>query len=228
MMPTPDLIDRLVAAATPVRRLRKPVVRAATWLSLAAIVMALLVAGQGLRPDFWQCALDPHFAICLAATALTGVCATVAAFMLSLPDRSHGWALLPLPALAVWLSTIGYQCLTSWVAFDPNGMRWGETARCFSTLVLTSLPLAVTILAMLRYAAPLRPTLVTLTASLAVSTITATAMSLIHDLDASVMVLMWNFGTAAVIVGIGGAFGRQMLLWLALRLALPRSSLRLP
>src|SRR5262249_37807194 len=108
--------------------------------------------------------------------------------------------------------TIGYQCLTNWIAFDPDGMSWGEAARCFSTVVLTSLPLAITILAMLCYAAPLRPTLVTLTAGLAVSAITATAMSLIHDLDASVMVLMWNFGTAVVIVCIGGAFGRRMLL----------------
>ena len=223
MMPTLDLIDRLAASATPVRRLRKPVLRAAVWLSLATVVIALLVAGQGLRPDFWRSALDPNFAISLAATALTGVCATVAAFMLSLPDRSRGWALLSLPALAVWLSTIGYQCLTNWIAFDPDGMSWGEAARCFSTVVLTSLPLAITILAMLRYAALLRPTLVTLTAGLAVSAITATAMSLIHDLDASVMVLMWNFGTAAVIVCIGGAFGRRMLLWLAMRLALARS-----
>jgi len=46
-----------------------------------------------------------------------------------------------------------------------------------------------------------------------VSAIAATAMTLIHDLDASVMILMWNFGAAA---RLGGLFGRRMLAWVAL------------
>ena len=218
MIPTPDLINLLAARATPVRRLRRPGVRAALWLSLAAVVVGMLVIGQGLRPDFWQCLREPGWIIGIAASALTGICAGIAAFMLSLPDRPRLWALLPLPAFAAWISTIGYQCLTNWVVFDPAGMQIGETARCFSTLVLASLPLSLVILVMLRYAAPLRPTVVTLTAGLAVSAIVATAMALIHDLDASIMILMWNFGTAAVIAGLGGMFGRRMLAWVTTRL----------
>ena len=220
MMPTPDLINLLATGVTPVRRLRRPAIRAASWLLLAMIVIGLLVVGEGIRPDFRQSLRDPGFVIGIVATVLTGICAAIAAFMLSLPDRPRRWALLPIPAFALWLSTIGYQCLTNWVAFDPDGMRWGETARCFSTLVLTSLPLSLAILVMLRYAAPLRPTAVTLTAGLAVSAITATAMALIHDLDASIMILMWNFGTAAMIVGLGGMFGGRMLAWAAARLTL--------
>jgi hypothetical protein len=220
MIPTPDLIDLLASRVTPVRRLRRPAVRAALWLLLAMVVVGMLVVGHGLRPDFWQRVREASFVIGIFAMVLTGICAAIAAFMLSLPDRPRRWAFLPLPAFAVWVSTIGYQCLTNWVVFDPAGMRWGETARCFSTLVLASLPLSLAILVMLRYAAPLRPTAVTLTAGLAVSAITATAMALIHDLDASIMILMWNFGTAAVIVGLGGMFGRRMLAWAATRLTL--------
>ena len=222
MIPTPDLINLLAARVTPVRRLRRPAVRAALWLSLAAVVVGLPVIGQGIRPDFWQCLREPGFVIGISASGLTGICAAIAAFMLSLPDRPRRWALLPLPAFAVWVSTIGYHCLTNWVVFDPAGMRLGETARCFSTLVLASLPLSLVILVMLRYAAPLRPTVVALTAGLAVSAIAATAMALIHDLDASLMILMWNFGTAAVIAGLGGAFGQRMLAWVAIRLTLPQ------
>ena len=135
--------------------------------------------------------------------------------MVSLPDRSHFWFFLPAPTLAAWLSTIGYQCLTNWVSFEPDGIRLGETVRCFATLVLTSLPLSLAMLVMLRYAAPLRPTTVTLTGSLAVAAITATALSLFHDLDATVMILIWNFGTAALIVGLGGMLGRRMFSWVA-------------
>ncbi|HVC52599.1 MAG TPA: DUF1109 domain-containing protein [Stellaceae bacterium] len=221
-MTTPDLIDRLASGVTPVRRLRRPAMRAAGWLVLASIIAGLLIAGQGIRPDFRQSLADPGFLIGLAAAVLTGVCSATAAFMLSLPDRSRGWALLPLPSLALWLSTIGYQCLTNWIAFDPDGMRWGETARCFATLVLASLPLSLAILVMLRYAALLRPSLVTVTAGLAVSAITAAIMSLIHNFDSSILILIWNFGVAAVIVGLSGTLGRRMLAWFATRLTLPQ------
>jgi len=212
---TPDLIDALAANLTPVRRLRPPVARAFSWLLLAALVLALLAVSEGTRPDLAQRSRDLTFVLSTAGTLLTGILAAVAAFMLSLPDRSRLCLLLPSPALALWLSTIGYQCLTNWVSVEPNGIRLGETARCFATLVLTSLPLSLAMLLMLRYAAPLRPTAVTLTGSLAVAAITATALSLFHDLDATVMILMWNLGTAALFVGMGGAFGGKMFSWAA-------------
>jgi hypothetical protein len=207
---TPDLINALTANLTPVRHLRPPLTRAACWLLLAALILTLLAISQGMRPDIAQRLQDPTFVVSMAGALLTGILAAVAAFMLSLPDRSRVWLLLPAPALVLWLSTVGYQCLTNWVAFQPDGMRLGETARCFATLVLTSLPLSLAMLVMLRYAAPLRPTAATLTGSLAVAAITATALSLFHDLDATVMILMWNLGTAALFVGLGGAFGGRM------------------
>ena len=211
MMSTPDLIDQLAAGLTPVRRLRSPMVRAAQWLLLATVVSIMLVIALGVRPDFWQCVLDQSFVLCTGASVAMGVCATVAAFMLSLPDRSRAWVLLPLPAVAVWLSTIGYQCLTNWVALEPDVLSWGEAARCFSTLVVTSLPLAITILVMLRHSTPLRPVLATLTAGLAVSAITATEMSLIHNIDASIMNLVWNLGAAAAVIGASGTIGRRFM-----------------
>ena len=211
MIPTCDLIDLLANRLTPVRRLRGPMTRAAQWLLLASIVTMIVVVAHGVRSDFWQCLLDRSFLVCTGASVVTSICATVAAFLLNLPDRSRGWALLPLPGLAVWLSTLGYQCLTDWVAFDPDGMRWGEAARCFSALVMVSLPLAIAILAMLRHAALLRPALATLTAGLSVSAITATAMSLIHNPDASIMVLAWNLGTVAAIIGASGTIGRRFM-----------------
>jgi hypothetical protein len=184
---------------------------------LAALVLVLLAVSQGFRPGLLERLRDPAFALGMAASLLTGALAAFAAFQLSLPDRSRRWLLLPLPALAVWLSNIGYQCLTQWIAVGPDGMGLGETARCFATLVLTSLPLSLTLLVMLRHAAPLRPTAATLTGSLAVAAITASALSLFHVLDATVMILMWNLGTALVFVALGAAFGRSMFRWVAPR-----------
>ncbi|RTM14161.1 MAG: DUF1109 domain-containing protein [Bradyrhizobiaceae bacterium] len=217
MIKTPDLIASLAANATPVRRLRPPVMRAACWLLLAAVVLTLLAINQGIRPDLVQRLLEPAFAVSMAAALSTGVLAAVAAFLVSLPDRSRLWVLLPVPALAVWLSNVGYQCLVEWVAIGPDGISLGEAARCFATLVLTSLPLSLAMLVMLRYAAPLRPTAATFTGSLAVAAITATALSLFHTIDATVMILMWNFGTAVLFVGLAGVFGRRMFRWVAPR-----------
>ena len=217
MIKTPDLIASLAANATPVRRLRPPVMRAASWLLLAAVVLTLLAINQGIRPDLAQRLREPTFATGLAAPLLTGVLAAAAAFLVSLPDRSRLWLLLPVPALVLWLSNIGYQCLVQWIDIGPDGVSLGEAARCFATLVLTSLPLSLAMLVMLRYAAPLRPTAVTLTGSLAVAAITATALSLFHTVDATVMILIWNLGTAALFVALAGVFGRRMFRWVTPR-----------
>ncbi len=207
MITTPQLISLLATSAKPVRRLRPPLVRATFWLSLAALVFALLAVGHGVRQDFAQRIAQPIFAIGLAAALVTGVLAAIAAFFISLPDRSRAWGVLPVPALLVWVSTVSYGCLTQWVDIGPDGMRIGEAARCFATLILTSLPLSLGLFLMLRHAAWLRPTAVTLTGGLAVAAMTATALTLFHDLDATVMVLLWNLGVAAMIVGIGYVLG---------------------
>jgi hypothetical protein len=194
-----------------VRRLRPPLVRGALWLALAAFILALLAIGHGVRTDLAERLHQPVFAVSIAAALATGVLAAAAAFMVSLPDRSQWWLALPAPALAVWVGTIGYGCMTDWVVIGPDGVRLGETLRCFATLVLTSVPLAIALAVMLRYAALLRPGAVTLAGALAVAAITSSALSLFHDLDATMMILIWNLGTAALITGLGSLFGRRVL-----------------
>lgn len=222
MIKTPDLIATLASNMEPVRRLRPPAIRAVCWLLLAAVLLALIAVSQGIRPDLVQRLQDPIFAISMAASLLTGISAAIAAFELSLPDRSRLWLLLPLPAVVLWLSNIGYQCLVQWISVNPDGINLGEAADCFATLVLTGLPLSLTMLVMLRYAAPLRPTVTTLMGSLAVAAITATALSLFHVIDATLMILMWNVGTAVLLIGLGGLFGRRMFRWVAPRTLSPQ------
>jgi hypothetical protein len=215
---TPDLIDTLVDCAAPVRRLRPPLVRAGLWLLFAALVLGIIAIANGVRPDFSERLRQPVFVISMFAALATGILATIAAFRVSLPDGSRSWLLLPLPALAVWVSTIGYGCFTDWVSIGPNGVRMGEAVRCFATLLLTSVPLSIAMLVMLRYAALLHPTAVSVMGGLAVAAMTSFALSLIHDLDATVMILVWNLGAAALIAGLSSVFGRAMFTWIASRL----------
>jgi hypothetical protein len=214
MIATLDLIEALAANAAPARRLRPPFGRAMLWASVAALILVLLAVSHGVRADLTQRLQQPTFVVTILASLLTGILAAIAAFLISLPDRSRAWLLLPLPALAVWLSTIGYGCLTDWVDIDDNGLRAGEAVRCFATLVLTGVPLSLLMFVMLRHAAPLRPLPVALAGSLAVAAMTASALSLFHAFDATVMILMWNLGSAALLVALGTFLGRKMLSWL--------------
>ena len=209
MVTTPELIDLLAQNATPVRRLRPPLARAALWLLLGGFLFALLTIAHGLRPDWAQQVARSTFVMGIAASLATGVLAAVSAFMISLPDRSRRWALLPVPTLLLWIFTIGFGCLTNWVSIGPDGIHLDETARCFATMLLVSLPLSLAMYLMLRYAARLHATSVTLIGSLAVGALTATALSLLHPLDATVLVLASNFGVSAVIVSIGAMLARR-------------------
>lgn len=222
MITTLDLIEALATNATPVRRLRPPLARAAVWLSVAATILVLLAVSHGARPDLAQRLQQPVFVASILASLLTGILAAIASFMVSLPDRSRAWLLLPLPALVVWISTIGYGCLADWVDFEGGALHMGEAARCFATLVLTSVPLSLLMFVMLRQAAPLRPMAVALAGSLAVAAMTASALSLFHEFDATIMILMWNFGSAAVLVGLGALLGGKMFS-LSPQLPAPRS-----
>jgi hypothetical protein len=216
---TQHLIDDLVKTAGPVRRLRPPLLRAAMWLAFAAFVLGLIAIAHGLRSDIAVRLHEPVFVLGMTGALVTGVLAAVASFRLSLPDASRRWLLLPAPALGLWLSTIGYGCLTDWVSIGPDGIHMGEAVRCFATLLLTSIPLSAAMMVMLRYAALLRPTIVSATGGLAVAAITAFALSLFHDLDATVMILVWNVGVAAVIAVVSSLTGRKVLMWTAFRLA---------
>lgn len=209
-MDTSDLIRSLATNAPPVKRLRPPLVRAFGWLLLAAAIMGLMTVSHGVRPQFAERMQDAVFAINMISSLMTGVLATIATFFVSLPDRSRWWLLLPAPPLVVWLSTIGYQCFAGWVPVPPGAITVEAASGCLATLVLTSLPLSLLMLAMLRYAAALRPTSVILMGSLAVSAITATALSMFHPLDATAMVLGWNLGTAVLFLAGAAIFSRKV------------------
>jgi len=215
MTSTPDLIDSLVADAQPVRRLRPPAVRALGWLLFAALVLVLVAVGHGVRPDIMLKLRQPVFFAGVLAALTTGVLAAMASFIASVPGQSRRWLLLPAPALAVWISTIGYGGLTGWVSIGPEGISLGENARCFATLAITGIPLSLAMLIMLRYVARLSPAPVAMTGSLAVAAMTTAAVSLFHPIDATVLILFWNFGVTALLLVFSGLYGKRLFEWVA-------------
>jgi hypothetical protein len=72
---------------------------------------------------------------------------------------------------------------------------------------------AVAIIAMLRKAAPLHPRVTLALAALAVASIANFGLQFAHVSDASIMVLVWHLGAAAVLASLGGWLGKRVLRW---------------
>lgn len=210
MIETNALIQSLSSNLAPVRRLRPPLVRAGAWLVLAVVLISLMaMLHGGVRPQFAERLRDSSYAIALFASMATGVLAAIGAFLTSLPDRSRHWSWLPMPALLVWMANIGYQCFAGWVPVPPGAVTVEAASSCLTTLALTSLPLSLAMLSMLRYAAVLRSTSVVLLGGLAVSALASFALSLFHPLDATAMILVWNLGTCILFLILASLLNRR-------------------
>lgn len=113
---------------------------------------------------------------------------------MSLPDRSWRWLLLPLPAWVAWLSAVAHEILAGWIDMRPESGIPEGTFTYLATLTLTSIPPWLALIVFLRTVAFIASGAVVLAGSLAVAALTATALALLHRLDASTTTLTWNLG----------------------------------
>ena len=199
-----QLIERLAASAAPVRRLKPPMMRAAGWLMAVALIAAVAIFAFSNLDLFMHRAQDPKMLLELIGTALTGILAVVAAFYLSLPDRSPAWALLPLPPFALWLASSGYNCWKHWVTFGPDGWGLGDSADCFRFILLVSIPFGVSLLWVLRRAFPLSPVRVALMGGLGVAALSAFVLQFFHPFDVTFMDLGVHLLAIGLVVSITG------------------------
>jgi hypothetical protein len=198
---TERLIERLAAAARPVRRLKPPALRAALWLAAVAAVLAAAILLFADLDVFVARAARLKLAVELGCTLLTGILAVVAAFELSLPDRSRAWALLPLPSLALWISCSGYSCWRNLLTHGPEGWGIGDSGNCFRFILGVSIPLALSLVPLLRRAAPLAPVRVAALGGLGVAAIAAFALQFFHPFDVTFMDLGIHAVAVALVVG---------------------------
>ncbi|HYI83396.1 MAG TPA: NrsF family protein [Acetobacteraceae bacterium] len=207
---TEEVLADLVADLRPVQRLAAPGWRAAGWLATAAAIVGAAVAWHGLRPDIGARLALPYEVGQWLASVATGVLAAVAAFLVALPDRSPRWALLPLPALAVWLASLGWGCFADLARMGPQALALGTSWSCLRFIIGVGLPLLGSMLWVLRHAASIRPVPVALLAGLAAAPLCSAGLSLFHHLDAALMILLWHGGAIALVTGLGGAVGRTV------------------
>ncbi len=206
------LIDELVNQLTPVKRVTPPIINALVLVSLAVVVIAALARLEGLREDWADRVHEMPFLVSLGATALTGVMATLAAFNLSLPDRSRWWMVAPLPTAILWVAGIGYGCLANWLFADSLGFPpEAKALECIGTLIGASFPLAVAVWLLVRPAKPLRYGPTAWLAALAVAAFADTAHLLFQVVNDTPFVLIMNFGvTGLIMVGLARVGQRSL------------------
>jgi hypothetical protein len=208
--PHDNLIRNLTSDQKPVRRLPPAGKRALVWLGfvVAAGLILSLIADRAafmhrlmVSPDMWMAMLG---------STLTAILAAIAAFKLSMPDGPKAWALLPVPAVILWIAASGLGCLRNYVLPGTHVAPMDETMECLVIIVALSVPLSLLMFAMLREAFSLLPALTATVAGLAVAAASATLLNLFHPFDAAAVdLLMHAFAVALVIAAsrfIGARF----------------------
>lgn len=218
-MQSEELVKILAADAKPVRRLPSPMVRLLIWLGISIAYAALVVWLMGLRPDILSKLGNARFVVELSATFMTSVLAAAAAFCAGCPGRPIWERFAPMPALGLWFWSLGEGCWQSFAASGAEGLSFRIDFVCLPSILLVGILPGAVILKMIRQGAPIAPTTTTALATLAAAALGATALRLFHEQDASVMVLVWQFGSVVLLASLGALTGRRLLRWPEPRLA---------
>jgi hypothetical protein len=218
-MRSKDLIKALAADAMPVRRLASPMLRLTLWVAASAAYTAIIVGMMGLRPDLPARLTDARFVVEVGATFMTSVLAAAAAFCAGCPGRPIWERFAPVPAMALWFVSLGEGCWQSLEQAGAQGLQFRLDFVCFPSIVLVSIVPAALILIMIRRGAPIAPVTTTALGTLAAAALGATALRLFHAQDASLMILVWQFGAVALLAGFGALIGRHVLPWPEARVA---------
>jgi hypothetical protein len=209
-MQTDRFIEQLVLKLEPVQVLPPPALRALLWLALVGAVSAGLIIGYAQSIALQRLA-GPRVAIECLGTALTAIAAIVAAFELSVPDRSAHWAWLPLPPLVLWLAASGLGCLRNGVTLGGPAGFAGESPSCFAFITAASVPLAAALFWMLRRARPIDPLPVAAMGTLGVAATAALVLQFFHPFDVTVIDLALHLAAVVLVMVLGTALRRPLL-----------------
>jgi hypothetical protein len=151
-----------------------------------------------MMADTSQIIADARFVIEQAATLATAFTAALAAFCSLIPGFDRRILLLPLASLAVWIASVGQGCVQDWLRLGADGLIIRPDWDCLPSAAVIGIVPAAVLVVMLRKGAPLRPRLTLALAALAVASVANFGMQFAHFRDASIMVLAWHLGAAAV------------------------------
>lgn len=212
-MDTQRLIETLINDSGPVRRLPRPWLRCALWLAISVPYLALIVVMMSPRPDLATKFADARFLVEQLAALATAVTAAIAAFAAIIPGYNRRVLLLPVIPLAVWLGVLGQGCISAWLHLGSAGLSLQTDWICLPAIALAGAVPAIAMVVMLRRGAPLMPYFTVALGALASAGLGNFALRLFHAQDASLMVLVWQFGSVFLLAALATYAGPHVLNW---------------
>jgi hypothetical protein len=211
-MKTEKFIQMLAQTASPARPLPHPWIRTATWLAIAIPYIALVVYAMSPRADLAAKLSEWRYIVELSAAFATGIAAAAAAFATTIPGYDRRVFLLPFVPLAAWIGVLGQGCVSEWIRSGPEGLTFWPDWFCLPATALVGALPAIVIAVMLRRGAPLFPH-VSVFGGLAAAGLGNFGLRFFHPQDASLMVLVWQFGSVFALAAFAGCAGRYVLNW---------------
>lgn len=213
-METDQLISSLAAdAGRPVRRLASPSIRLGMWLAVSLPWIALVVAFMGLRPDLTAKSGELRWLVEQGAALMTAMTAAMAAFCAGVPGRPRWERVAPVLPMVLWIGIVGVGCLQDWIHLGSQGLEFETDWACLPGIMMVGLVPGIAMAAMLRRGAPVAPVLSVGLGGLAAAALADFGLRLFHMQDASLMVLVWQVGSVALLTTLSALGGRRLVRW---------------
>lgn len=180
-----------------------PALRAILWLD-AVLFIGVVCALAGRAPALHD--IEGVWAwLALAGSALTAALGVLAAFQSSTPQANQTWAMLPVPAIVLWISAtlLGYLTTPPWV--ETWGRSAAEAGDCLVFLLATGMPLLLILVFMLRRVAAVAPSRVFALGAIASAGAAATLLTLVHPHAGSALDLCAHAAAILVLLATGAA-----------------------
>jgi hypothetical protein len=204
---TDELIERLAAEGTPVRRLPDPARRALWWTAAALVATTLGVLYFGVRRDMgdaWYTTLLPARLALLAATLWLAV---ITAFRLAVPGREvRAWARWwPLVALGALVSLSAAEVLTGAVTGSMGSPL--RSWMCVRKVAFVGTIPAILAVVLIHRAAPLEPRWTALLGVLAAGAAGALTSEIACPIHAPIHIFLWHVVPVVAFAVVGGVIG---------------------
>lgn len=208
---TEKLIANLAADASPVKPLSPPLQRAALWAAGFAVVMIAAIWVRGNLAESAARFSDLTVRFEFAGALLTGLSALVAAFFVSLPDRSKLWLVFPVLPLGFWLLGSGYGCYLHLVEYGSGGWVLGESGDCIGFILGISLPASIALFMALRRSKPLDPIAPLIVGGLGVAGLAAAALQFFHPFAITFLDLGAHILAVGIVIAALTILGKRRL-----------------